>query len=217
MKADLSGYMKRLREDIAPRRIKFFASGEYGDKFDRPHYHAILFGLHHQRDRAAIVDAWSRRASRSRYAAPVPLGFVDVQKCNPAAIAYVAGYAAKKLSPNRFDRVELVDTETGEVVERQEPFILMSRGGRGGVGIGGVSRDQYPDAWRSYVVHGGTKAAVPRYLHEAWRRRASDQDLQALMDERSSLVSRTREELEAAEQVALVRHSHTAQRRRRRK
>ena len=37
-------FMKRLRKAVAPCRVRFFACGEYGDKFGRPHYHIMLFG-----------------------------------------------------------------------------------------------------------------------------------------------------------------------------
>ena len=37
-------FMKRLRKHLEPLKIRFFHCGEYGDKFRRPHYHAIVFG-----------------------------------------------------------------------------------------------------------------------------------------------------------------------------
>lgn len=37
-------FLKKLRKSFAPSTIRFFCSGEYGDRFARPHYHIILFG-----------------------------------------------------------------------------------------------------------------------------------------------------------------------------
>lgn len=50
-KKDLQDFMKRLRKEFVKHgfnNIRFFASGEYGDKSQRPHYHIILFGLDFQ-------------------------------------------------------------------------------------------------------------------------------------------------------------------------
>lgn len=44
-KHELQKFFKRLRRDIEPKRIKYFACGEYGERFGRPHYHAIIFGI----------------------------------------------------------------------------------------------------------------------------------------------------------------------------
>ncbi len=44
-KKDFQDFMKRLRRRVEPDKIRFFASGEYGEHTFRPHYHAIIFGL----------------------------------------------------------------------------------------------------------------------------------------------------------------------------
>lgn len=191
-----------------PHRIKFFASGEYGDKIGRPHYHALLFGVDHQLDAERIRDAWTTGTGVGAGRANVPLGFVDIQKCTPKACSYVAGYAAKKLGLARREVVEVVDPDTGEVVTWQEPFVLMSRGGRSGLGIGGEARDEHPSAWKEFVVHGGRKAPVPRYLHERWRRSASDAELEALRQQHLARSYPSRDELKEQERVALVRLEH---------
>lgn len=43
-KRDLQNFFKRLRK--SGQKVRYFACGEYGDKTFRPHYHAIIFGLH---------------------------------------------------------------------------------------------------------------------------------------------------------------------------
>lgn len=42
-KEDVQNFMKRLRNYRSG--IRFFACGEYGEKYSRPHYHLIIFGL----------------------------------------------------------------------------------------------------------------------------------------------------------------------------
>jgi len=44
-KTELQLFWKRLRREVEPKKIKYFACGEYGEKTYRPHYHAIVFGL----------------------------------------------------------------------------------------------------------------------------------------------------------------------------
>lgn len=42
---DVQDFLKRLRKSIAPKKLRYFLAGEYGDTTFRPHYHMILFGL----------------------------------------------------------------------------------------------------------------------------------------------------------------------------
>ena len=44
VKSDFQDFMKRLRKSIVPKRVRYYHCGEYGEKFQRPHYHALLFG-----------------------------------------------------------------------------------------------------------------------------------------------------------------------------
>lgn len=41
---DVQAFLKRFRERLSPRKIRYFVSCEYGDKHGRPHYHFICFG-----------------------------------------------------------------------------------------------------------------------------------------------------------------------------
>ena len=45
-KRDWQLFMKRLRKAFPDDQIRFYACGEYGSQTFRPHYHAIVFGLH---------------------------------------------------------------------------------------------------------------------------------------------------------------------------
>lgn len=55
VKKDVQKFMKDLRERLYPKKVRFFAAGEYGSKNMRPHYHLLIFGftpedikLHHK-------------------------------------------------------------------------------------------------------------------------------------------------------------------------
>lgn len=169
-KPHLQGYLKRLRERVRSHAsVRFFGVGEYGGRTHRPHYHVILYGL--DRDNRAIEKAW-------------PHGHVRVEPVTLRNIAYTAGYANKKLRAGLRRAAEYVDQETGEVFEWQEPFRLCSRR----PGIGGAAR-RFAHSWRTSAIHQGTAVPVPRYLHNAWRELASDEQLAKLEAERRGLRS----------------------------
>ena len=42
---DFQLFMKRLRKRYTGKTIRFYMAGEYGESFDRPHYHACIFGF----------------------------------------------------------------------------------------------------------------------------------------------------------------------------
>lgn len=83
---DLQKFLKRFRKAISPRRIRFFACGEYGSRSLRPHYHGVFFGIECNIDNANILKkAWS-------------LGHVQVAELSPARASYVAKYVCKDVS-----------------------------------------------------------------------------------------------------------------------
>jgi hypothetical protein len=54
-KDELQRFIKRLRKELGDRKIRYFACGEYGETTNRPHYHAIIFGLGLTEDTLSIV------------------------------------------------------------------------------------------------------------------------------------------------------------------
>lgn len=164
-------FLKRLRKYAAGRTIRFFASGEYGEQYHRPHYHAILFGLDGKpsaTDCELVQRAW-------------PHGHTRTEPCTPARINYIAGYVAKKIGDDHAPAHDRVDPTTGEVYRYQPPFIQMSRR----PGIGGHAR-QWPQSWKDYAIKDGWKMAVPRYLHEAWKKTATKEEQEKLRQEKKA-------------------------------
>lgn len=106
-KRELQLFWKRLRKDLAPRKIKYFACGEYGDQYGRPHYHAIVFGLQGT-DERIVQENWRR-------------GFVMLAGVSQKSISYVTGYVLKKFGKDK-------NKEMYEQYGRQAPFQLVSAG-----------------------------------------------------------------------------------------
>lgn len=82
---DLVLWLKRLRQLQGP--FRFVGIGEYGSRFKRPHYHAIIFG---GTTIAATEATWQRKG--------VPLGSTSVSACGVGAMRYVAGYTLKTVA-----------------------------------------------------------------------------------------------------------------------
>lgn len=78
-------WMKRLRRRIEPKRVRFFGVGEYGDRTERPHYHAALFGLGVDDFVSLGTESWK-------------FGFMHVGELNQKSAGYVCGYTTKKMT-----------------------------------------------------------------------------------------------------------------------
>lgn len=175
VKRDAQLFMKRLRKEISPCRIKFFMAGEYGEKYGRPHYHALIFGFGFP-DRVAlkVTQSGSMIYSSEMLSRVWSKGFASVGDVTFESAAYVARYCLKKINGKGKEiasgRYELKPyervLETGEVVDVLPEFVTMSRGGRSGKGIGyswyqKFRSDVFPHDYA--MVRSGAKMPPPRY------------------------------------------------------
>jgi len=107
-RADPQLFLKRLSKKLG-HRIRYFLTGEYGDKTHRPHYHAILFGVDFLGNSYPINNElygnkhldqiWSK-------------GNTSIAEFNMATAMYTAGYTAKKIK----------DPDTFSVMSRRPPL-----------------------------------------------------------------------------------------------
>lgn len=126
---DLRDWLKRLRARIAPLRIKFYASGEYGDENFRPHYHAFLFGFptcRRQRTRQHLRTGeplWRGCCAQCELVGDTwGFGNVDLGTVEIGSAQYVAGYVNKKMTHR----------DDSRLLGRHPEFSRMSN--RGGIG-----------------------------------------------------------------------------------
>lgn len=121
MKRDFQLMMKRLRKAYKfGNKIRFFAAGEYGDQTHRPHYHAILFGLHLD----DLVEYCTSRLGFKYYNSAFMdkvwnKGFVVIAPATWETCAYTARYILKKQKGK--------DAEIYENLGIEPEFSLMSR------------------------------------------------------------------------------------------
>lgn len=79
---DLTVFLRELRRLVSPRRIRYYAAGEYGAKHGRPHFHVALFGIS-PLERSLIATAWGH-------------GYVHTGFLSPKSAAYIAKYITKR-------------------------------------------------------------------------------------------------------------------------
>lgn len=132
-------FFKRLRRWFPDKTIRYFACGEYGSRYGRPHYHALVFGLDFPDKKPWSVRGgyrvWRSAALESLW----PYGNCELGSATFESASYVARYVVKKQQADyKAKVVEDVDMGSGEVVTRQAEFLRMSR--RPGIGMGWLSK-----------------------------------------------------------------------------
>lgn len=146
-KEDFQKFMKRLRKKHHERKIRFFHCGEYGEKMERPHYHACIFGLDFH-DKIKYIDNQGNTRYRSEELEKIwGKGFVGVGTLTFESAAYVARYITKKVTGvGEAEHYCEVDKNTGEIlIDRVPEYVTMSRGGnvKGKGGIGSKWYEKY--------------------------------------------------------------------------
>lgn len=141
--------------------LRYYLVGEYGDQTQRPHYHAIIFGLPPYSP--LFQQTWKK-------------GFVHTGELTPDSAQYVAGYVVKKLTAPDDPRLQ----------GRYPEFSRSSNGGgksrKGGIGapaIPAIAEAMTSDAGASNIIAngdvppsimiGGRSAPLGRYLRRKLR------------------------------------------------
>lgn len=139
-------FMKRLRKSYEGKinnKIKYFAVGEYGDKSDRPHFHAIIFNA----DQQNVINSW-------------PYGSVHFGEVNEATIKYTLKYAMKKVA-----RVYKSDYREGKISRTPEKA-LMSKGLGESYLTDNIKNYYQNDITKNVVKENGVVQSLPRYYRE---------------------------------------------------
>lgn len=171
---DFQLFMKRLRRAASryAEPLRFYMCGEYGEKFDRAHFHACIFGF----DFHDKVYLSRSPAGFKLYRSPIleelwPHGFSSIGAVSLESAGYIARYiVAKETGFRSFLRYEYVDAD-GVVCSKMPEFNRMSLGarkGKGGIGSTWIEKyksDVYP---HGKVVVDGFETPAPRYYDKKY-------------------------------------------------
>lgn len=145
-------FMKRLRKAICPQRVRYFYVGEYGDANDRPHYHALLFGVGFA-DKTLLSMRSAFPVYRSELLEDVwTLGLSEIGSVTDKSAGYVTKYLSKRITGG---------WAKAKYGDRVPEFGHMSR--NPGIGAGWIDKfrcDVYP---KDGVVVRGSIVKPPRY------------------------------------------------------
>lgn len=108
-KTDYQLFLKKLRRQFEPLKIRYYLVGEYGERNLRPHYHIALFGIgkssHH-----IIESCWGKGHIDTGYEG-------EVGKINKDSAQYICGYITKKLTSRNDPKVIEKLTALGKIPE----------------------------------------------------------------------------------------------------
>ena len=175
----LTDFWKRLRAKLGIKLL-YFACGEYGEKLERPHYHACIFGWD-------FPDRYHWRTSHGHplyrsdtLEALWTFGNSEIGEVTFESAAYVARYVTKKVNGDRAQsHYERVDLETGEVFSLLPEFTRMSlKPAIGKTWLEKFGSEVYPS---DEVVVNGKQVKPPRYYDGLLERR--DPELYGVLKE----------------------------------
>lgn len=140
---DLQLFWKRLRENLKLQeretKIKYYGCGEYGDENNRPHYHAIVWGIHPANDAKLVEKSWG-------------MGITSCDLAEKDSIQYVAGYVTKKLGFNQ------------SVNRRGYPRVFQVSSG--GLGSDWLKENWTECLYDAALTFRGKKVPLPRYYRD---------------------------------------------------
>lgn len=159
-------FARKVRKELGP--FRFMVTGEYGEKTDRPHFHAHIYGL--RLDDLQVAGRGTQGDTLFESPALEEIwgkGIARIGEINPTTLGYTTGYALKDTGAHDDKNYEIV-LPNGEVYQKRRPFMRTSRK----PGIGGEWFDRYgiTDVFsKGYCTHFGKKYHPPPYFLERLR------------------------------------------------
>ena len=160
-KTEFQRFMKRVRKKYG-KKIRYFHCGEYGEKNQRPHYHAIMFGLDPEDKQLFQIREDIKLYTSPTMAQLWPYGHHSIGEVTLESCAYVARYVTKKVNGEKAEQHYIRwDPLTGEGIPIEPEYATMSR--KPGIGRSWLEKykqDVYP---HDYVIIKKHPIRPPRY------------------------------------------------------
>lgn len=159
VKSDFQKFLKRLRKHYygnSKSDVRYLHCGEYGEKFARPHHHAILFN--HQFEDQKLFSKKNNYYTSSTLKKLWPYGNHAIGAATYESIGYVARYVLKKING---------EMAPAHYLGRQPEYNTMSR--RPGIAREWYEKYKTSDVFpRDYIALNGHKLKVPKYYNHCY-------------------------------------------------
>lgn len=217
-------FIKRLRKKYVPKcpypaghedreqwvtdnGIRYYMCGEYGDKYARPHFHALLFN-HDFADKTLFRVNNGEKLYRSESLEKLwPYGYASIGNVTFKSAAYVARYIIKKANGS-LAQAKYTDwcPDTGLILNERTPeYNQPSR--NGGIGKRWLEKykdDVYPN---DYIITPDGRKVTPPKFYDTIYEAQFPLDMEEIKDKRlikaeKHIDNNTPERLQVREQVA---------------
>ena len=187
-------FMKRLRKYLGglAQPIEYYLCGEYGARYFRPHYHALLFGVSFNDLKPFKKSADGSLVYTSATLARLwPLGFSTVGAVTFESAAYVARYVMKKMTgPPAQQHYRKVCQDTGEIFDLLPEYNAMSlKRPIGRTWINRFQTDVYPS---DQVILRGREMRPPKYYDRIYELNATPRQWKKLKEAREAQAKKSR-------------------------
>lgn len=137
-KEHIQKYIKRVRKEYG-KKLRYYITAEYGERYGRPHYHGIIFGYDEKNIELlnkTLEKKWGK-------------GMVHIGTVTTNSIRYVVGYTDKKI----------LTWLKQDIGYRQLPFRLMSQG----FGVDYAYKNARELIENKHIKIKGKQVSIPRY------------------------------------------------------
>lgn len=214
---DLQDFMKRLRfhaadpdsemnqNIITEGKLRYYACGEYGETFKRPHFHSCMFNLDFKDKEKYKINNGFQYYTSETLNKIWGKGYCIIGDVTFESAAYVARYIMKKITGDKsLETYTDFCKETGEVfAERRPEFNTMSRR----PGIGKAWLEQYmSDVYPSDMVLVNYKPCSPPKYYDKQFEMVYPSDMEEIKKKRiknshKHALEKTPERLEVKEKI----------------